>query len=246
MNLKGKNAIVTGAGRGIGREICLHLAEHGVAIAAVDVQEALLAETAIIVAAKGVHVRTFGANVAKPEDADRVCEEVAKSFGRVDILVNNAGITRDGLVLRMKDEEWNAVIDVNLKGVFNFTRSAARHMVRERAGRIINIASVSGLMGNTGQANYSASKGGVIALTKAVAKELASRSITVNAIAPGFIGTDMTAALPEDVRKRVLEVIPMRRFGEPRDVARAVVFFASELADYVTGQVLVVDGGLLM
>ncbi len=246
MNLKGKSAIVTGAGRGIGREICLHLAAHGAAIAAVDVQEALLAETAILVAAKGVQVRTFTANVAKSEDADRVCEEVAKSFGRIDILVNNAGITRDGLVLRMKDDEWNAVIDVNLKGVFNFTRSAARHMVRERAGRIINIASVSGLMGNAGQANYAASKGGMIALTKTVAKELASRSITVNAIAPGFIGTEMTATLPEDVRKRMLEVIPMRRFGEPQDVARAVVFFASELADYVTGQVLVVDGGLLM
>ncbi|MDQ7778632.1 MAG: 3-oxoacyl-[acyl-carrier-protein] reductase [Planctomycetota bacterium] len=246
MNLKGKSAIVTGAGRGIGREICAALADHGVKVAAVDIKDSLLAETAALLQSKGVEVKSLVANVARGEDADKVCDEVAGAWGRIDILVNNAGITRDGLVLRMKDEDWNAVIDVNLKGVFNFTRSAARFMVRERSGRIINIASVSGLMGNAGQANYAASKGGVIALTKTVAKELASRNVTVNAIAPGFISTDMTAALPEEVRKRMLEVIPMRRMGEPKDVARAVIFFAGELADYVTGQVLVVDGGLLM
>ena len=244
--LENKIAIVTGGARGIGRAISLRLASEGAKIAIVDIMLDVAEATAKEFADKGFEARAYAANVAKPEDADATVKKVIADFGRVDILVNNAGITKDNLIMRMSEAEWDAVIAVNLKGTFNFTKAAVTPMARQRSGKIVNIASVVGRMGNAGQANYSASKAGVIALTKSTAKEFGSRNIQVNAVAPGFIETEMTAKLPQSVRDTFMMVIPAKRPGKPEDVANVVFFLCSSDADYVTGQVINIDGGMLM
>ncbi len=237
-------AIVTGAARGIGRAICLELARRGANILATDVLVDELNETAGQVEALGVGALAQVADVTKPEAVDELIEKATEKFGQLDIMVNNAGITRDTLILSMTDEQWDAVINVNLRAVFLCTRAAAKVMLRRRAGRIINMASFSGLSGNAGQANYAASKAGVIGLTKSVAKELAKRGVTCNAIAPGFIQTEMTDVLPQKVKDNVKLIVPMQRFGQPEEVARVAAFLAGPDAGYMTGQVLSVDGGL--
>lgn len=247
MSLHGKIALVTGASRGIGRAIALELAQSGADVA---VNYATNQEKAEAVADD---IRSYGrkafvvqANVASASEVDNMVKEVVKEFGRLDILVNNAGITRDNLLIRMKEDEWNEVIDTNLKSVFNCIKAVTRTMMKQRYGRIVNLASVVGVMGNAGQANYVAAKAGVIGLTKTVARELASRGITVNAVAPGFIETDMTGELAENVQEAMLAQIPLGRFGEPEDVARVVRFLVSDDAKYMTGQTIHVDGGMVM
>jgi len=240
-------AIVTGAGRGIGEAIARRLARDGARVACVSRTEANAAKTAgAINAATPDAARPYAVDVADRAAVGTLCERIMADFGRVDILVNNAGLTRDGLAMRMSEEDWDLVLDTNLKGAFNFIQGVMRPMVRQRSGRIISISSVAGLSGNAGQANYSASKAGLIGLTKTLAKELASRSITVNAVAPGFITTDMTGGLPENVKASVLSQIPLGRFGEPDDIAAAVSFLAGPEARYITGQTLTVDGGMVM
>ena len=246
MGFAGKTALITGGARGIGRAIAEELAAAGATLAIVDVLQDVAEATAAAFRERGVEAAAFVANVASPADVDRLFGEVIARFGKIDILINNAGITRDNLIMRMKEEEWDAVIAVNLKGTFNCIKAASRPMLKARSGCIVNIASVVGVMGNAGQANYSASKAGVIGLTKTAAKELASRGITVNAVAPGYIETDMTGKLSEEARKAFLTVVPLARPGTPQDVARAVRFLCSEDAAYITGQVLHVDGGMLM
>ena len=244
--LENKVAIVTGGARGIGRAISLRLASEGARIAIVDIMLDVAEATAKEFADQGFEAKAYAANVAKPEDADATVKKVIADFGKVDILVNNAGIAKDNLIMRMSEAEWDAVIAVNLKGTFNFTKAAVTPMARQRSGKIVNIASVVGRMGNAGQANYSASKAGVIALTKSTAKEFGSRNIQVNAVAPGFIETEMTAKLPQSVRDTFMMVIPAKRPGKPEDVANVVFFLCSSDADYVTGQVINIDGGMLM
>jgi len=244
--LENKVAIVTGGARGIGRAISLRLASEGARIAIVDIMLDVAEATAKEFADKGFEAKAYAANVAKPEEADATVKKVIADFGKIDILVNNAGITKDNLIMRMSEAEWDAVIAVNLKGTFNFTKAAVTPMARQRSGKIVNIASVVGRMGNAGQANYSASKAGVIALTKSTAKEFGSRNIQVNAVAPGFIETEMTAKLPQSVRDTFMMVIPAKRPGKPEDVANVVFFLCSSDADYVTGQVINIDGGMLM
>lgn len=244
--LEGKVAIVTGGARGIGRAICERIAEEGVSLAIVDIMLEVAEATAKEFEAKGVPARAYKCNVAVPEDCDAVVKAVCDDFGGVDILVNNAGLTRDNLMLRMSEQDWDLVLDVNLKGTFNLTKAVFRPMSKRGWGKIVNVASVVGRMGNAGQANYSASKGGVIALTKTTAKEFASRNIMCNAVAPGFIITDMTAKLPEAARDAFLTVIPLKRGGKPEDVANAVNFFCSPDSDYITGQVMNICGGMLM
>lgn len=244
--LEGKTAIVTGAARGIGRTIAEKLAGAGADLAICDLQEDWLAETAEAVKSAGRKVECFAADVSKGGDADRVVAGILEKLGRIDIMVNNAGITKDGLLMRMSDEDWNAVLSINLTGTFLFTRAVAKPMMKQKSGAIVNIASIIGLIGNAGQCNYAASKAGVIALTKSAAKELAARNIRVNAVAPGFIQSKMTDALSEDVRNRMLDMIPVKRFGVPGDVANAVMFLASDESSYMTGQVLTVSGGMVM
>jgi 3-oxoacyl-[acyl-carrier protein] reductase len=240
-------AIVTGAGRGIGEAIARRLARDGARVACVSRTEANASKTAdAINAATPEAARPYAIDVADRKAVAALCERILSDFGRVDILVNNAGLTRDGLAMRMSEEDWDLVIDTNLKGAFNFIQGVMRPMVKQRAGRIINIASVAGLTGNAGQANYAASKAGLIGLTKTLARELSSRSITVNAVAPGFITTDMTTILPDAVKTAVLSQIPLGRFGDPDDIAAAVAFLAGPEAKYITGQTLTVDGGMVM
>lgn len=247
MYLNGRAAIVTGSSRGIGRAIALALAREG---ADVLVNYAGRENEAKSVAgeieALGRRAVTFRADVSNPAEAASMVEAALESFGRLDILVNNAGITRDNLIPRIREEDWDAVISVNLKGSFNCLKAAIRPMLKARWGRIINITSVVGVSGNAGQANYAASKAGLIGMTKSAAKEYATRNITVNAVAPGFIGTEMTIALPEEAKSRILADIPMARLGTPHDVAAAVVFLAGEAAAYITGQVIMVDGGMAL
>jgi len=237
-------ALVTGAARGLGRLISLSLAGAGAKVACIDVNTEPLAETVGAIRAAGGTAEPWACDVTDGNRVAQVVDEVIGKWGGLHILVNNAGITRDNLIMRMKDDQWDAVISINLRGTFLFTRAASRPMIKARRGRIINIASVSGLMGNPGQANYSASKAGIIGLTRTVARELASRNVTVNAVAPGFIATEMTAALGEEVLQKVREQIPLGRLGDPQDVADAVLFLASDAAGFITGHVLTVDGGL--
>jgi 3-oxoacyl-[acyl-carrier protein] reductase len=245
-SLEGRTAVVTGAARGIGFAITEELARAGADCVLVDLTQESADAAAEKIRGLGVKALGIAANVAKAEDVERAQKAAFALNGRVDILVNNAGITRDGLLIRMKDEDWQAVLDINLKSVFLMTREFVRPMMKAKYGRIVNIASVIGLMGNAGQANYAASKAGIIGLTKSVAKEFASRGITANAIAPGYIQTEMTAKLSEEVIGKMLAIIPLARLGEPGDVAKAVRFLASNEAAYVTGQVLTVDGGMVM
>jgi 3-oxoacyl-[acyl-carrier protein] reductase len=246
IDLKDKVAIVTGASRGIGREIALTLARAGAAIVAADIMADLLKGVVDEITAAGGRALPVAADITKFDDCQNLADAAVREFGRLDILVNNAGITRDNLILRMKDEEWQKVIDTNLKGVFYCIKAASRAMMKQRGGRIINMASVSGLLGTAGQANYAASKAGVIALTKVAAREFASRGITVNAVAPGFIETDMTRVLPEEVKTQSINLVPLGRAGLPADVAGAALFLASDLAAYITGETIRVDGGMAM
>jgi 3-oxoacyl-[acyl-carrier protein] reductase len=240
-------AIVTGAGRGIGEAIARRLGQQGVKVACVSRTESNAAKVADALNGSAPEsARPYAVDAADRKAVMAVCERILADFGRVDILVNNAGLTRDGLAMRMSEEDWDLVLDTNLKGAFSFIQGVMRPMVKQRSGRIINISSVSGLIGNAGQANYAASKAGLIGLTKTLARELASRGITVNAVAPGFITTDMTGALPDNVRSAVIQQIPLGRFGEPDDIAAAVAFLASAEANYMTGQTLTVDGGMVM
>ena len=244
-DLNGRYALVTGGSRGIGRAICLELAARGAAVSVNYAGNAAAAEETVEACkALGVDAFALQADVADAAACEAMVKETIARFGRLDILVNNAGITRDGLMLTMKEADWDAVLDTNLKGAFHCMKAAYRPMMKQKYGRIVNLSSIVGLRGNAGQANYAASKAGLIGLTKSLAKELAARNVTVNAVAPGVIDTDMTAALPEKAREAMLSTIPMGRLGQAEDVARAVAFFAGEGAGYVTGQVLCVDGGM--
>ena len=243
IDLKGKNALVTGSTRGIGRAIAETLAKAGARVAVVgrDLQKAQEAATAVGNGAQG-----FACEVTDTAAVAKLVADVEAAFGSIDILVNNAGITRDNLVMRLKDEDWDAVMNANLRGAFAAIRAASRGMMKNRSGRIINVSSIIGIIGNKGQANYAASKAGLIALTKSVAKELGSRNILVNAVAPGFIDTEMTASMTPEARDALGKQIALERLGTPQDVAATVAFLASDLASYITGQVLVVDGGMVM
>jgi len=245
MNLSNRVAVVTGSGRGIGRAISLKLAEVGATVVVNDIGEASPVDSvAEEIKAMGGQSLAVLADVSQAQDVARLVETIVSTFGKVDILVNNAGISRDQLIIRMSDEDWDKVLSVNLRSVFLCARAVLKHMIKQRWGRIISIASIVGLVGNPGQANYASAKAGIIGLTRTVAKEVASRGITANAIAPGFIDTEMTQRLEEDWKQQLKKQIPLGYFGSPRDVAEAVAFLASEEARYITGQVLSVDGGM--
>ena len=246
MDFKGQVAVITGGARGIGKTIAEALARKGVNIVIADISSEQAQGTAAEIEKLGVKATGVGLDVSKAEEVNKVFGEIAKDYGKIDILVNNAGITRDGLIMRMKEEDWDAVININLKSVFLCSKEAVKVMAKQRYGRIINISSVVAFMGNPGQANYSASKAGIVGLTKTTAKEYASRGITANAVAPGFITTAMTEALPENVKEDMKRAIPLGRFGTTDDVANAVVFLASSEAGYITGQVIHVNGGMYM
>jgi len=244
VDLAGQVALVTGASRGIGRAIAVHLASCGATIAGVARSVGALDGTLAAIREAGGTAEGFAANVGDAADVTRVLGEIEAKFPKIQILVNNAGVTKDGLMLRMEDDAWDEVIDVNLKGTFLFCRALGAIMMRQRYGRMINITSISGINGNPGQANYSASKAGVIGFTRTIAKELASRGITVNAVAPGFITTDMTSVLSDKIKDEVKARVPVRRLGEPEDIADLVAYLASPSASYLTGQVIAVDGGM--
>lgn len=244
--LDGKVALVTGGARGIGKAICERLAEEGAKIAMVDIMLDVAEAAASEFKSKGYEAIAVAANVAKFEDAEAAVAKVLEAYGKLDILVNNAGITRDTLLMRMSEQDWDLVIDVNLKGTFNFTKAVTKPMMKARCGKIVNISSVVGKAGNAGQVNYSSSKAGVIGLTKSCAKELGSRNINVNAVAPGYIQTDMTEKLSEESRNAFVQFIPLKRAGQPRDVANVVCFLCGPDSDYVSGQVINVCGGFLM
>jgi len=246
MRLENKIALITGGARGIGRAIALCFAKEDADIVIWDVNIQEAEKTCQDIQALGSKAFAQAVDVTDYEKVEEATNKILDKYGKVDILVNNAGITKDNLLLRMTEAEWDAVLDVNLKGTFNCTKAVSKAMLKQRFGRIINIASIIGIIGNVGQANYSASKAGIIALTKTTAKELASRNINVNAVAPGFIQTEMTAKLPEDVKEKMRGAIPAGRFGSPDDVAKACLFLASEEASYITGQTIVVDGGMIM
>lgn len=245
MILKDKISIVTGGARGIGKAIALRLAQEGSHIAVCDVNLELLLEVKKEIESLGRIALIDKVDVTNFADVQNFIQKVLDKFSRIDILINNAGITRDGLIVRMNDSEWDAVLGVNLKGTFNCAKAVAKTMMKQRAGRIVNIASIIGIVGNAGQANYAASKGGVIAFTKSIAKELASRNINVNAIAPGFIQTDMTSKLSEDIKNEIMKEIPLARWGSVEDVANVALFLVSDASAYITGQVVQVDGGMV-
>lgn len=246
MNFKGKTALVTGSARGIGRDIALKLAERGADLALVDLQIEEAGKTAEEIETLGVRARAYECDVSSFESVEAVCKQAVVDFGRIDCLVNNAGVVRDKLLMRMTPQDWDFVISVNLTGAFNFCKMLAPSMLKRREGSIVNIASVIGQMGNAGQANYAASKAGIIGMTKALAKEFASRGIRVNAVAPGFISTAMTESLNDDVRAKMMEMIPLGRFGTGGDVANVAVFLLSDMSSYITGQVVNCDGGMVM
>jgi 3-oxoacyl-[acyl-carrier protein] reductase len=240
-------AIVTGAGRGIGRAIAVRLANEGARVACVSRSEENAKRTADeLNNARGDSAKPYAVDVADHEAVQKVGTQILEDFGKIDMLINNAGVTRDGLAMRMSVEDWDTVINTNLRGAFNFTQPIIRAMIKQRSGRIINITSVIGLIGNAGQTNYAASKAGLIGFTKSLARELASRNITVNAVAPGFITTDLTSGLSDEIRKRIQAQIPLGKTGVPEDIANAVAFLASAEASYITGQVICVDGGMVM
>ena len=246
MHLKDKNALITGAAQGIGRAIALTLAGHGANIVVSDINLELATQTAEEITKLGVKAVPMKMNVADLSEAEAGAKKIKEELGSIDILVNNAGITKDTLFIRMKKEDWDLVLNINLNGVFNLCKAVVPIMMKQRSGKIINIASIVGEMGNAGQANYAASKAGVIGLTKTLAREIASRGITVNAVAPGFIQTAMTDKIPEEVKQKMMAQIPLAKLGQPEDVANACLFLASSSADYITGQVINVNGGMLM
>ena len=246
MRLDNKIAVVTGAAQGIGKVIAMHLVQKGASLVLCDIDLEMANEAAREIEEVGGKCLALKSDVSNMQDAEKIIKETVEHFGSLDILVNNAGITRDNVLIRMKEEQWDQVMAVNLKGTFNVTKAAIKVMMRKKSGKIVNIASITGLMGNAGQANYSASKAGVIGFTKSIAREYADRGITVNAVAPGFIETAMTDAIPEREREELIRQIPVKKLGTPEDVANAVYFLVSEEASYITGQVIGVNGGLYM
>ncbi len=246
MRIEGKVALVTGAAQGIGRAIALLLAREGARVAVADINLEKIQEAGREIESLGREALALGGNVAQAADAEAMVAKTLEKFGRLDILVNNAGITRDQILLRMKEEDWDLVMSVNLKSVFLLTKAALRPFLKQKAGKVVNIASISGVMGNPGQSNYSASKAGILGFTRSVAREYAGRNIQINAIAPGFIDTAMSQAIPQKERELLIKQIPMERLGKPEDIAEAVLFLSSPAADYITGQVLNVNGGLYM
>ena len=246
INLKNKVALITGGARGIGRSIALLFAQEGADVAVCDVNIQEAEKTCLEIESLGRKTIAAKADVMSFANVEEAVNKILDKFTKIDILVNNAGITRDNLLLRMSEAEWDAVLNVNLKGAFNCIKAVSKVMIKQRSGKIVNIASIIGIIGNPGQANYSASKAGIIALTKTAAKELAVRNINVNAVAPGFIQTEMTAKLSEDIRQKMNEAIPLKRFGTPEDVARVCLFLAANDSNYITGQTIIVDGGMVM
>ena len=246
MILKDRVALITGGARGIGREMALLFAREGADVSICDINDESIQATVKEIESTGVRALGLKVDVTNSVQVEEMAGKVLDKFSKIDILINNAGITRDNLLLRMKEEDWDAVLDVNLKGTFNCTKAVSKAMIKERRGKIVNIASIIGIMGNAGQANYAASKGGIISFTKSIAKELASRNINVNAIAPGFIKTDMTAKLSEELQNAMLKMIPLGRLGDPLDVAKLALFLASDNSGYITGEVIKVDGGMVM
>ena len=246
MILKDRVALITGGARGIGREMALLFAREGADVSICDINDESIQATVKEIESTGVRALGLKVDVTNSVQVEEMAGKVLDKFSKIDILINNAGITRDNLLLRMKEEDWDAVLDVNLKGTFNCTKAVSKAMIKERRGKIVNIASIIGIIGNAGQANYAASKGGIISFTKSIAKELASRNINVNAIAPGFIKTDMTAKLSEELQNAMLKMIPLGRLGDPLDVAKLALFLASDNSGYITGEVIKVDGGMVM